>query len=78
MHAIDDLGILKMDLLGLKNLTILEDALARIYKVHNESVELANIPYDDAKTFKLFQKAQVVPKVRYSKLEIVFVVKNSQ
>ncbi len=58
MHAIDDLGILKMDLLGLKNLTILEDALARIYKVHNESIELANIPYDDAKTFKLFQKAQ--------------------
>ncbi len=58
MHAIDDLGILKMDLLGLKNLTIIEDALLRIYKVHNESIELANIPFDDAKTFKLFQKAQ--------------------
>jgi len=58
MHAIDDLGLLKMDFLGLKNLTIIEDALARIYKVHNESIELVNIPYDDAKTFKLFQKAQ--------------------
>ena len=58
MHAIDDLGLLKMDFLGLKNLTIIEDALARIYKVHNQSIELANIPFDDVKTFKLFQKAQ--------------------
>ncbi|MDO8524355.1 MAG: DNA polymerase III subunit alpha [bacterium] len=58
MHAIDDLGLLKMDFLGLKNLTIIEDALARIYKVHNEAIELANIPFDDTKTFKLFQKAQ--------------------
>ncbi len=58
MHAIDDLGLLKMDFLGLKNLTIIEDALARIYKVHNETIELANIPFDDAKTYKLFQKAQ--------------------
>ncbi len=58
MHAIDDLGLLKMDFLGLKNLTIIEDALARIYKVHNQTIELASIPYDDPKTFKLFQKAQ--------------------
>ncbi|MDD5433746.1 MAG: DNA polymerase III subunit alpha [Candidatus Pacebacteria bacterium] len=58
MHAIDDLGLLKMDFLGLKNLTILEDALARIYKVKGESLDLASIPFDDAKTFKIFQKAQ--------------------
>ena len=58
MHAIDDLGLLKMDFLGLKNLTIIEDALARIYMVHNKSLKLADIPYDDPKTFKLFQKAQ--------------------
>ncbi|MFH0739553.1 MAG: DNA polymerase III subunit alpha [bacterium] len=58
MHAIDDLGLLKMDLLGLKNLTIIEDALARIYKVKGESLDLANIPFDDAKTYKLLQKGQ--------------------
>jgi len=58
MHAIDDLGLLKMDFLGLKNLTIIEDALARIYKVHNETIDLASIPYDDPKTYKLLQKAQ--------------------
>ncbi|MDD4989989.1 MAG: DNA polymerase III subunit alpha [Candidatus Pacebacteria bacterium] len=58
MHAIEDLGILKMDFLGLKNLTIIEDTLARIYKVHNQSIDLAAIPFDDAKTYKLLQKAQ--------------------
>jgi len=58
MHSIEDLGLLKMDFLGLKNLTIIEDTLARIYVLHNNlKINLDNIPYDDAKTFKLFQDA---------------------
>ncbi|MEK9134860.1 MAG: DNA polymerase III subunit alpha [Patescibacteria group bacterium] len=60
MHSIEDLGILKMDFLGLKNLTIIEDALARIYKVQNKSIDIENIPLDDKATFKLFQKAETV------------------
>ncbi len=57
MHAIEDLGLLKMDLLGLKNLTIIEDTLARIYVIHNGlKIDIENIPYDDAKTFKLLQE----------------------
>jgi len=58
MHAIEDLGLLKMDFLGLKNLTIIEDTLSRIYKVHNLSVDLGSIPLDDSKTYKLLQKGQ--------------------
>ncbi|MCX6721029.1 MAG: DNA polymerase III subunit alpha [Candidatus Staskawiczbacteria bacterium] len=58
MHAIDDLGLLKMDFLGLKNLTIIEDTLARIYVLHNQlKIDLDKIPYDDAKTYKLLQDA---------------------
>ncbi len=57
MHAIEDLGLLKMDFLGLKNLTIIEDTLARIYVIRNEKVDIENIPYDDQKTYKLLQKA---------------------
>ncbi|MDP3763426.1 MAG: DNA polymerase III subunit alpha, partial [bacterium] len=55
MHAIEDLGLLKMDFLGLKNLTILEDTLARIYKVHNKSIDIQNLPLDDKETYKLLQ-----------------------
>jgi len=58
MHSIDDLGLLKMDFLGLKNLTIIENTLARIYKVRGESLDLSQIPMADQKTMELFQKAQ--------------------
>ncbi len=57
MHAIEDLGLLKMDFLGLKNLTIIEDTLARIYVVRNkEKVDIEEIPLDDEKTFQLLQQ----------------------
>ncbi len=57
-HSIEDLGLLKMDFLGLKNLTIIEDTLARIYVLHNQlKIDLENIPYDDQKTYKLLQNA---------------------
>lgn len=60
MHAIEDLGLLKMDFLGLKNLTIIEDTLARIYKIYNKSINIDDIPQEDEKTFKLLQKADTV------------------
>ena len=57
-HSIEDLGLLKMDFLGLKNLTIIEDTLARIYVLHNNlKIDLDKIPYDDEKTFELLQQA---------------------
>ncbi|MCX6719652.1 MAG: DNA polymerase III subunit alpha, partial [Candidatus Staskawiczbacteria bacterium] len=57
-HSIEDMGLLKMDFLGLKNLTIIEDTLARIYVLHNNlKIDLDKIPYDDPKTFELLQQA---------------------
>jgi len=58
MHSIESLGLLKMDFLGLKNLTIIEDTLTRIYVLRNKlKIDLENIPLNDEKTFKLLQKA---------------------
>ena len=58
MHAIESLGLLKMDFLGLKNLTIIEDTLSRIYILRNGlKVDIDSIPTDDEKTYKLLQKA---------------------
>jgi DNA polymerase III subunit alpha len=56
MGAVEDLGLLKMDFLGLSNLTIIRNALRIIKRVYNTSIELDEIPLDDAKTFELFQK----------------------
>ncbi|MEA3295668.1 MAG: DNA polymerase III subunit alpha [Patescibacteria group bacterium] len=58
MRSIDDLGLLKMDLLGLKNLTIIEDTLARIYKIHNKNIIIEDIPLDDAKVYEILRKAE--------------------
>jgi DNA polymerase-3 subunit alpha len=60
MHSIEDLGILKMDLLGLKNLTIIEDTLARIYKVQNKKIDIEKLPLDDTATFKSLQKGNTI------------------
>ncbi len=57
---IEDFGLLKMDFLGLKTLTILDDALALIQENHGIKVDLEQIPLDDAKTFELFQKGDTV------------------
>ncbi len=60
MHAVEDLGLLKMDILGLKNLTIIEDTLKMIYAIHKKSIDIENIPIDDKKTYKLLQVGQTV------------------
>ncbi len=55
LHPVEDLGLLKMDFLGLRNLTILENTLNVIEKIHGQKVILENIALDDKKTFQLLQ-----------------------
>ncbi|MCL2038619.1 DNA polymerase III subunit alpha [Candidatus Saccharibacteria bacterium] len=57
MGQVEDLGLLKMDFLGLKNLSILNSALRIIKKVYKKEINLSDIPLDDAKTFELFKAA---------------------
>ncbi len=56
LHPIEDLGLLKMDFLGLKNLTILENTLGIIEKIHGEKIHTETIPLQDEKTFALLRK----------------------
>ena len=53
MHALEDLGLVKMDFLGLANLTIIDDTLRIIRKTKNEEVDINHIPLDDKDTYKL-------------------------
>ncbi len=56
MGPVEDLGLLKMDFLGLSNLTILRNALRIIKRVYGSAIDLDEIPLDDEKAFELFQK----------------------
>jgi len=55
MHSVEDLGLLKMDLLGLKNLTIIEDTVRLVNEGGAEKLEIDKLPLSDAATFKLLQ-----------------------
>ncbi len=57
MGPIEELGLLKMDFLGLSNLTIINNTLRIIRKVYDKVIHLADIPIDDSKTFELLQRA---------------------
>ncbi len=57
MGPVEELGLLKMDFLGLSNLTIINNALRIIRKVFKQEIELSKIPIDDEKTFELLQRA---------------------
>jgi DNA polymerase-3 subunit alpha len=58
MIDLEDAGLLKMDFLGLRTLTIVENALKLIKQNHNIEVDLDKIPENDPKTFELFSKGQ--------------------
>jgi len=60
MGSIESLGLLKMDFLGLKNLTIIEDTLAKIYAIRKEKVDISLIPLDDKKAYDLLKKGRTV------------------
>lgn len=57
---IENAGMLKMDFLGLKTLTILRDALKLIEKNHGIKIDLDTIPLDDKKTFELYQRGDTI------------------
>lgn len=57
MGPIEDLGLLKMDFLGLSNLTILNNTLRIVRKVYKNDLKLEDIPEEDTETFKLLQQA---------------------
>ncbi len=56
MGPVEELGLLKMDFLGLSNLSIINNALRIIRKVYKTEIDLSTLPLDDEDTYKLFQR----------------------
>lgn len=56
MGPVEDLGLLKMDFLGLSNLTTINNALRIIKKVYGVKIDLASLPLDDVLTYELLQR----------------------
>lgn len=57
-NHVEAVGMLKMDFLGLKTLSIIKDTLENIQLSTGISIDIQNVPLDDAKTFELFSKGE--------------------
>jgi DNA polymerase-3 subunit alpha len=60
MYTIEDAGLLKFDFLGIRNLTILGDALTLTKERYNINVDIENIPLDDTKTFEMLARGETM------------------
>ncbi|MCB2222106.1 MAG: DNA polymerase III subunit alpha [Bacteroidetes bacterium] len=57
---VESVGMLKMDFLGLKTLSIINDAIKNIQKRHGIKIEIEKIPLDDQKTYELYQRGDTI------------------
>lgn len=58
MGQVEELGLLKMDFLGLSNLSVINNALRMIRKVYHDDINLSALPLDDPETYALLQRAE--------------------
>ena len=65
-NVVEKTGLLKMDFLGLRNLTIIKDCIKIINKLHLKEIDIENIPLDDIKTFEIFQNAETTGIFQFS------------
>lgn len=59
-NLIEEAGVIKMDFLGLKTLTIIKNALALIRQIHGIEIDIDKVPLDDKKTFELYQHGSTI------------------
>lgn len=60
MHAVEEIGLLKFDFLGIRNLSILGDAVSLVKKFKGVDIDIEKIPMDDKKTFSLLARGETM------------------
>ena len=63
--VVEDAGLLKMDFLGLRTLTIIKEACRLVKQRHNVELDPDSFPLDDQKTYELFQRGETVGIFQY-------------
>ncbi len=58
MRVVEKMGLLKMDFLGLRTLTVIDDAIKSVKAATGETIDITAIPFDDADVFRLFQEGR--------------------
>ena len=58
MHACEDVGLIKLDVLGIRNLSILANAIKLVKTLHHKEIDIHKMPLDDQKTFEILCKGE--------------------
>ncbi len=66
MHACEDVGLIKFDILGIRNLSILGSAIKIVHDTHGKDVDIHKIPLDDKKTFEMLAKGETMGVFQFS------------
>ena len=67
-HYVESVGLIKMDFLGLKTLTIIKECLKNIEKARGEKVNIDHVSIEDPDTYKLFQEGRTVGVFQFESL----------
>ncbi len=60
MHACEDVGLIKFDILGIRNLSILGSSVQIVHETRGEKIDLGKIPLDDKKTFEMLSRGETM------------------
>ncbi|MBU1870462.1 MAG: DNA polymerase III subunit alpha, partial [Candidatus Omnitrophica bacterium] len=60
MGTLEKIGLLKVDFLGLRTLTVIDETVKLVEKIHGKKIDIKNLPLDDEKTFKLLAASRTM------------------
>jgi DNA polymerase-3 subunit alpha len=58
MRVVEKMGLLKMDFLGLRTLTVLDDAIKSVHAESGEKIDITSIPLDDGEVYRVFREGR--------------------
>jgi DNA polymerase-3 subunit alpha len=78
LTVIEDAGLVKMDFLGLRTLTMLEEAVKLVREFEGVEIDLRKLPLDDEKTYRLFQRGDTVGVFQFERDAVRRVLRDAQ
>jgi len=78
MRIVEKMGLLKMDFLGLRTLTVIDDAIKSAKAVEGVSIDIENLPLDDPEVFRLFQEGRTKGVFQFESGGMVDILRKSR
>ena len=78
MHACEDVGLIKFDILGIRNLSILGSAIEKVKETRGKKINILNIPLNDKKTYDMLSRGETMGVFQLSSSGMTKYIKDLQ